>query len=372
MSTDKPIRVLHTEWSLGWGGQEIRVMAEMKAFRERGVGMQLACRRESRIAGEAERAGFRVDHLPFSGRLDPATILGLRHLALEGGCDIIHTHSSIDSWCGGLAGKLAGLKVVRSRHLSSAVKPGLNARLVYNWLPNAVISSGRHIRDHLVDNCRCDPRKHFSVPAGADHRRFAPEVDTGAVRELLAGRERGKQVVGIVAVLRSWKGHRVLLEACALLAQEQPDFILLVVGDGPLREHLPLWADQLGIGDRVVFAGHRDDVPACMKVMSVCVLPSLKNEATSQVMPQAMLVGTPVICSSAGGLTEVVHDGETGRVVPPGDAAALAAALRDCLAEPEKSAALARRAREYALEHLTFDKQIDDTLAVYRKVLSTP
>jgi glycosyltransferase involved in cell wall biosynthesis len=106
-----------------------------------------------------------------------------------------------------------------------------------------------------------------------------------------------------------------------------------------------------------------------MKVMSVCVLPSLKNEATSQVMPQAMLVGTPVICSSAGGLTEVVHDGVTGRVVPPGDAAALAAALRDCLTEPEKSAAMARQAREHALAHLSFDKQIDDTLAVYRRVL---
>jgi len=363
------IRVLHTEWSLGWGGQEIRIMAEMKAFRERGVHMQIACRKESRIAAAAAEAGFRVDHLPFAGRLDLATILGLRRLARECRCNIIHTHSSKDSWCGALAGKLGGIKVIRSRHLSSEVKPGLNARLVYNWLPDAVISSGRHIRDHLVDNCHCDPDRHYSVPAGADHHRFSPDVDTSAVRALLAGREQGRHVIGIVAVLRSWKGHRVLLEACALLARELPDFILLIVGDGPLREHLPLWADQMGIGDRVVFAGHRDDVPACMKVMSVCVLPSLKNEATSQVMPQAMLVGTPVICSSAGGLTEVVHDGVTGRVVPPGDAAALAAALRACLTDPEKSAAMARQARAHALAHLTFDKQIDDTLAVYRQVL---
>lgn len=372
MSTERELRVLHTEWSLGWGGQEIRIMAEMKAFRERGVHMQIACRKESRIAAAAAEAGFRVDHLPFAGRLDLATILSLRRLARECGCNIIHTHSSKDSWCGALAGKLGGIKVIRSRHLSSEVKPGLNARLVYDWLPDAVISSGRHIRDHLVDNCHCDPDRHYSVPAGADHHRFSPDVDTSAVRALLAGREQGRHVIGIVAVLRSWKGHRVLLEACALLARELPDFILLIVGDGPLRDHLPLWADELGLGGKVVFAGHRDDVPACMKVMSVCVLPSLKNEATSQVMPQAMLVGTPVICSSAGGLTEVVHDGETGRVVPPGNAAALAAALRDCLVDQEKSAAMARRAREYALAHLTFDKQIDDTLAVYRKVQGLP
>jgi len=372
MANEMTIRVLHTEWSLGWGGQEIRIMAEMKAFRERGIHMQLACRRESRIAAAAAEAGFRVDHLPFAGRLDPVTILGLRRLARECSCNIIHTHSSKDSWCGALAGKLGGIRVIRSRHLSSEVKPGLNARLVYNWLPDAVISSGRHIRDHLVDNCGCDAGRHYSVPAGADHHRFSPEVDTTAVRTLLAGREQGRHVIGIVAVLRSWKGHRVLLEACARLAREMPDFILLIVGDGPLRDQIPAWIAELGLGERVVLAGHRDDVAACMKVMSVCVLPSLKNEATSQVMPQAMLVGTPVICSSAGGLTEVVHDGETGRVVPPGDAVALATALRDCLGEPEKSAAMARRAREHALAHLTFDKQIDDTLAVYRKVLMQP
>lgn len=369
MSTDPALRVLHTEWSLGWGGQEIRIMAEMKAFREIGVPMQLACRRESRIADEAARAGFRVDYLPFAGRLDPVTILGLRRLARDGGCNIIHTHSSVDSWCGALAGKLGRIKVVRSRHLSSEVKPGLNARLVYDWLPDAVISSGRHIRDHLVNNCHCDPRKHWSVPAGADHRRFSPDTDAGAVRELLAGRGEGP-VIGIVAVLRSWKGHRVLLEACALLAREMQGFTLFVVGDGPLREHLPQWAAELGLAGRTVFAGHRDDVPACLKAMSVCVLPSLKNEATSQVMPQAMLVGTPVICSSAGGLTEVVEDGVTGRVVPPGDAPALAAALRDCLADPAKSAAMARRAREEALRRFTFERQIADTLAVYRQLLA--
>jgi glycosyltransferase involved in cell wall biosynthesis len=135
---------------------------------------------------------------------------------------------------------------------------------------------------------------------------------------------------------------------------------------------LPVWAEELGLGEHVVFAGHRDDVPDYMKAMSVCVLPSLKNEATSQVMPQAMLVGTPVICSSAGGLTEVVQDSITGRVVPPGDAPALADALLDCLRDQEKTAAMARRAREYALTHLTFDKQIEETYSIYREVMKRP
>lgn len=363
------IRVLHTEWSMGWGGQEIRILAEMKAFRDRGLDMELACREGARIAAAAQQAGFTVHFLPFAGRLHLGTILGLRRIVRAGDFSLIHTHSSVDSWCGGLAGRLFGIPVVRSRHLSAEVSPGFNARLVYDWLPDAVISSGRHIRDQLVDRCGCRPDKHFSVPAGADHLRFSPEADGAAVRKEF-GLSGAFPVIGIVAVLRSWKGHRVLFDACARLLETYPELRLLVVGDGPLREHLPGWAAAAGLVERVLFAGHRDDVPACMRAMDVCVLPSLKNEATSQVMPQAMLAGTPVICSSAGGLTEVVHDGATGRVVPPGDATRLSAALADCFSNQEKTIEMTRRAREYALKYLTFEKQIEDTQTVYELVLS--
>lgn len=365
---NRPLRILHTEWSLGWGGQEIRILAEMKAFRDLGAHMEIACRTGSRIGKEAINAGFVVHHLPFAGRFDVKTILGLKKIVRQGGFSLLHTHSSIDSWCGGLAGHLFDIPVVRSRHLSSAIRPGLNARIVYDWLPDAVISSGRHIRDHLVGVCGCRADKHFSIPAGADHRRFSPEVDASAVRAEF-GLSVEMPVIGIVAVLRSWKGHRILFEACARILPDVPDLKVLVVGDGPLREHLPGWAAELGLAEHVIFTGHRDDVPACMKAMSVCVLPSLKNEATSQVMPQAMLVGTPVICSSAGGLTEVVEDGVTGRVVPPGDSTALANALRECLLDRDKALEMARRAHEFALSHLTFEQQIDSTLTVYRWAL---
>ncbi|MEW6163756.1 MAG: glycosyltransferase family 4 protein [Pseudomonadota bacterium] len=362
------MRVLHTEWSMGWGGQEIRILSEMKAFRAMGVEMEIACREGSQIADQAGKAGFRVYLLPFSSRLDPATIFGLRNIVRANKISLIHAHSSVDGWCSGWTGKLFGIPVVRSRHLSSRVRPGLNARIVYDWLVDAVISSGRHIRDHLVENCHCHAAKHFSIPAGADHERFSPAVDASQVRKEFA-LDNYSHVIGIVAVLRSWKGHRILLEACAKLLDHFPRLVLFVVGDGPLRERLPEWVSELGLSGHVILAGHRDDVPACMKAMDVCVLPSLKNEATSQVMPQAMLVGTPVICSSAGGLTEVVTDGVTGRVVSPGDAIALSTALDDCLKSTEKTTRMAQCAYEYALRNLTFERQVDRTIEVYHRVV---
>jgi len=336
----------------------------MKAFRERGLTMELATRREARIGRVAQEAGFRVHFLPFAHRLDLTTIRGLKTLLEDRSFDIVHTHSSIDSWLGGFAGKWAHRAVVRSRHLSTMVKPGLNARVIYEWLPDAVISSGRHIRDHLVHGCGCEAEKQFSVPAGADHLRFTPGVDPSAVRQafrLLPDDE----VVGIVAVLRSWKGHRILLEAARKILPRHPRLKILIVGDGPIRAELKEAISELGLESCAIMTGHRDDVPECMKAMQLCVLPSLKNEATSQVMPQAMLVGTPVIASTAGGLTEVVMDGITGRTCEPGDPESLADAIERGLGDKAETQRLATAALAHARRELTFDTQIDRTLAVY-------
>jgi len=340
----------------------------MRAFRERGYTMELATRPGARAGEEAERAGFTVHRLAFHGPLDLVTVVRLARLARARGIGLIHTHSSVDGWCGGLAGRLAGIPVVRSRHLASAVRPGLNARIVYGWLPSRVISSGRHIRDELAALSGGDAARHVSIPAGADATRFHPGVDPAPVRREL-GLDAADQVVGIVAVLRSWKGHEILIEACERAAPELPRLRLLIVGDGPMGPKIRERAAHGALAGRTIFAGHRDDVPALMRAMGVCVLPSLKNEATSQVMPQAMLVGTPVICSSAGGLTEVVEDGVTGRVVPPGDVEALRRALAAVWAEPERTRAMAERARARALERFTFERQIEATDAVYRGLL---
>jgi len=362
-------RILHTEWSLGWGGQEIRILREMEAFRTRGWDMRLACRETSTISKRVLEAGFHVSHLPFKSAFHLPTVFELARLIRRDKIDLVHTHSSVDGWVGGMAAKLAGVPMVRSRHLSSPVRPGLNSKIVYDLLPEAVISSGRHIRDHLVHDGGCHPERQYSVPAGADTAVFHPEVPVEGLRASL-GFSETDLIIGIVAVLRSWKGHDVLIEAFTELAKEMPRAKLLIVGEGPQRPKLEKLAKEGSLQGKIVLTGHRTDVANLMRIMNVCVLPSLKNEATSQVLPQAMLVGTPVVSSSAGGLTEVVEDGVRGRVVPPGDSIALAHALRAVFAEPEKTQKMALAARKHALIELTFETQVDRTEAVYRKLLS--
>src|SRR5207302_7862895 len=109
---------------------------------------------------------------------------------------------------------------------------------------------------------------------------------------------------------------------------------------------------EMGLESHVVMTGFRRDVPEVMAALDVLVLPSVKSEAVSQVIPQALAVGTPVVGTTVGGTPELVRDGETGRLVPPADAAALAAAILDLLRDPARARTLAQRRQPLVLaEH---------------------
>jgi glycosyltransferase involved in cell wall biosynthesis len=123
-----------------------------------------------------------------------------------------------------------------------------------------------------------------------------------------------------------------------------------------------------GLADRIV-TGFRRDVPEVMAALDVLVLPSVRSEAFPQVIPQALAVGTPVIGTAVGGIPEIVRDGETGRLVPPADAAALAAAILDVLRDPGRARAMARRGQALVQERFTFEASMRATTAVYEELL---
>jgi glycosyltransferase involved in cell wall biosynthesis len=146
------------------------------------------------------------------------------------------------------------------------------------------------------------------------------------------GMEPGSRIVGVVARLEPEKGHPTLLEAWPLVLGSCPDAYLLVVGEGSRREELERQAAALQVAHRVVFTGRRDDVPAVTAALDVAVLPSYR-EAQGLSILEAMALSRPVVASAVGGIPEMVEDGVTGLLVPPHDAAALAAAIVQCLTD---------------------------------------
>jgi glycogen synthase len=162
------------------------------------------------------------------------------------------------------------------------------------------------------------------------------------------------------------KGFDVLLHAYAQLASDDPDLDLVVAGDGPQHQPLVGLASELGISDRVVFPGCTDR-PATAAYFRHCrffVLPSL-HEPFGIVNLEAMAAGKAVIATRTGGVPEIVHDGQNGLLVPPGDADALAAAIASLLGNPEYAAALGEAGAQLVSEHYSWDKVAAAYLGVY-------
>ena len=183
------------------------------------------------------------------------------------------------------------------------------------------------------------------------------------LREQLGASET-RPLVLTPARLDAQKGHRTLFEAIARV----PDAVFALAGEGPEREPLEALAAQLGIGERVRFLGRRDDVPQLLAACDVFALPSL-YEGSSLAVLEAMAAGAPVVSSAIGGTNELVEDGESGLLVPPGDAEALAAAMRRLLDDPELRERLASSARERVERDLTRERMATRVTGVYRELL---
>jgi len=360
--------ILHTEWSGGWGGQEMRIVAESVAMQARGHKMVIACQPDSQILREAKAAGLLTVPMRMRKGLDVAGIAQCMRVIRAHNIDLVHTHSSPDAWTCGIAARLAGVRVVRSRHLSTPVKPGWTSRLVYGRLADRVITSGQAIRDHLIAIHALDPARIVSIPAGIDVKEFTPATDSRAVRREL-GFADTDFVVGIVAVLRSWKGHAHLIDAVHRLCAQNVPAKLLIVGAGPQEDALRRKVKEIGMDGRVLMLGYRTDVPRLIGAMDCAVLPSTKNEATSQALPQALAMKVPVIATAVGGLPEVVIHEQTGLLIPPGDSDALCRALLWVHQQPAEAKQMAERGQAHVHANFTFENMVDRTEAIYRELV---
>jgi glycosyltransferase involved in cell wall biosynthesis len=321
------MRILHTESSVGWGGQEIRILDESAGLIARGHSVAIAAPAEAQIALAAPKRGIPLYPVPIFKR-NLRGLRALRKAIADYKPDVVVTHSSTDSWMSALATRFGRrIPVVRVRHLGAPVRSSVTSRFIYKTVPTLVVGTGHAVREMLIRNVSLDPARVFSVPTGTDTEKFAP-------RDRVAARQGSPfsatdKIAGIVATLRRGKGVTVLLQAAA--RDELRGVKLLIVGDGFQLEPLKQEAKELGIADRVHFAGQQEDVTRWLNMMDVFVLPALVDEGVPQAMSQAMSSGLPVVTTASGAITELVREGETGLFTPRSDPAALASAIRRVL-----------------------------------------
>jgi glycosyltransferase involved in cell wall biosynthesis len=362
----RPLRIVHTESSLGWGGQEIRVLSESQGMMRRGHEVRLLCAPQARIHEEAPRWGVPATALPID-RKRPAGLAALYRWFGAHPIDIVNTHSSTDSWLASFAQLGLGRRtpIVRTRHISAPVPRGPVSRWLYMGAAARVVTTGEALRRQLVERNGYRAERIESVPTGIDAGRFRP--GERAASRAKFGLPADRTLVGIVATLRSWKGHADLLQAMTRL----PAAIeLVIVGDGPQRAALEDAVVRLGLRGRVRMQGQQADVLPWLRALDVFVLPSYANEGVPQALLQAMLVGLPCVTTAVGGIPEIAAHERTALLVPPRDPAALAAAIERLAGDEGLRRELGEAARKHCVEGYSYERMLDRMEAVYRSAMN--
>ena len=358
--------LLHSEAATGWGGQEIRIFEESLALIARGLQVSVIAQPGSPLAKKCSKIKhpkFSIYSIQMSASWNLFNFYSIYRLVKKIQPDIIHTHSSIDSWLFSLCGKALSIPIIRSRHVSIPVTNYFPKNAVYSF-PDKIIASGETIRLMMANISGVQGIDTYSIPAGVDIKSFDWKISSKKFRDEIQITPN-HPLIGKIGVVRGWKGHNYFLEAAKIILKKLPVAKFIIAGSGPGFEEISQKVTAKGLTQSVYMLGHRDDIPEIIAALDVLVLASTGGEATSQVIPQAFAMKTPVVGTRAGGIPEIIGNEERGLLAEPKNGPSLAEKIIYLIENPTIGKNLSQAAYNYCLKNLTFEIQIDKTLSVY-------
>ena len=347
-----PVTVLHVCDKFGVRGSSIHGVSRLFAWwfprydRSRFEPLLCGLKAGEPASEKLAEQGVPVLHLG-RGRFDPRILPDLVALGRRTRARILHVHGYAAADFGRLAARWLGAGLVLHEHFADPRMPryqGWADRALRGLTHRAIAVSGS-TRDFLVRERHVPASRVRVIWNGAPLDEFAPvpREQALAVRRQL-GLLDEQLVIGSVGRLSAQKGHVHLLDALPAVFASEPRARLLLVGDGDEEPRLREQAARLGLGERVVFAGHRADVPAVLGAIDLLAISSL-SEGTPLALFEAMAAGKAIVSTSVDGCREVLEEGRTALLVPPGDAPALAAVLGRALGDEGLRARLSAGAR---------------------------
>jgi glycosyltransferase involved in cell wall biosynthesis len=289
---------------------------------------------------------------------------------------ILQTFTHYSNILGPVLGWLSGVPIrVSSQRNNLAGQPWWLVRadrLVANsWLTHRMVSVSEMTRQYCIGTAGIRAEKVLTIPNGLDPARFADAADQNNASTLR--QELGLMVedlvVTVVARLHPQKGHRDLISAIPAILERVPQAVFLLVGDGELREEIEGMIRKRGLERSVLTLGARHDVPKLLAISDLFVLPSLWEGMPNAVM-EAMAAGLPVVATRVDGTPEVVVEGQTGLLVPPGEAPELAAAVVDLLTDAPRREAMGVAGKTRILTEFSLDTSVERFLELYLQLLS--
>ena len=363
------IKVVHTESSTGWGGQELRTVAEIRAASMAGYTPILVCDLESQFCQRSGLDSISVKKLSIN-RKNLSSVFRMMAVLQSIEPSLVISHSSTDSWLVAISRFLLRKPIpwIRMRHVSAKVNVNPLTRWMYQSA-NIIVTTSNEISFELQKSINLPEDRVMSVPTGIDPGLFVPGSadEKGDVRSKL-GLSSSEFVIAMVATLRSWKGHRFMIEAL----REFPEIKLVIAGDGPQRQNLDELVDKYGLSQQVIFTGYLADPRPVLKAADCFIQPSTGNEGVSQSLLQAMAMELPVIVSDIGGLNQAVKSEFSGLLVAPGSLKQLVSAVELIKNDPLLRRYLGQNARETVLSSHSLEHMWSRMNSLYMRVIDGP
>jgi glycosyltransferase involved in cell wall biosynthesis len=309
---------------------------------------------------------------------DLVALWKIYRLLRRGRFDLIHTHTSKAGILGRFAARMAGVPhIVHTPH--GQAFNGYAGRMLTNiflllerWaatFTDRIIGlTDQEVRDNLERRIG-EPGQFVSIPSGIDLKRFERRNKAPADVKASLGLSPSGVLIGSVGRLDPVKGHTYLIDAFGILAPRFPDLHLALVGDGELLSDLRSRTQHLGLTDRVLFLGWREDVPDLLHAFDLFVFPSL-SEGMGRGLVEAMASRLPIVATRVCSIPEVLADGEAGYLVEPADSLSLACGIETLLRDPELQDRLAKAARERARNY-SVETMLQRIEAVYQSFLES-
>lgn len=363
------MHILHTESSSGWGGQEIRILNESIGLRKRGHEIFIAVEKGGGLAAKARAQGFIVYELKFKKSMLFLTLLQLLWVIKKHKIDCVNTHSSMDAWIGGFAARIARKKIVRTRHLSTPIRKGLNSRLLYKVLADQVVTTSQKMVPIICDQANISPSLCRSIPTGVDQDKL--KITQEAVKKFRDGLGLKEEdfLVGTACFVRSWKGIKDMMQAAHLL-KKFPQIKWVIIGGGYVDQYKD-FAKELELDDTLFFTGHLEIPYSAIASLDLFLLLSTAHEGVSQASLQAAYLERPLITTNIGGLPEISIPGYTGFIVSPFSPQEVAKAVLHAYQNPEERKILGKNAKKLVEEKFMFLHTLDNMEKVFTTLKPT-
>jgi glycosyltransferase involved in cell wall biosynthesis len=358
------------------GGMKEHYITLLKGMLLAGHQVTALCDFSEEIMAELDRSGAQVIRFRFPGSISPlidaCSIAKLYFIIRKTKPDIIHCHGFKAGLIGRLPGWAAGIRLVYTIHNFVLYGRGKGSscliRSFEKWFckkTDAVICVSQALRDSMADAMGLSPEKLHVVynsrpawKASGDRERIRNQYGIGADTVL----------IGTAARLIPSKGIHLLLEAAAEILRKRPDAFFMIAGSGPEEGKLKHDAEKLAIADRVIFAGHVNNMGDYYAAFDVFVLPTL-TEGLGITVLEAMSFGLPVVASAVGGIPELISHGKNGLLIKPGKVQDIIDALLFCLGNRQVAREYGNRAKDDVRTGFTSEEMTAQTLAIFQSIL---